>query len=152
MRRALLLLALVVVVPGSAQAATSFNDVENELMCDTCNVALPIAESTRADQERAQIRRLIAQGKSKQEILDIFAAEYGPNVLSRPTGGGSAITAWAVPAAIIAAAMIGVALLLPRWKRRRGGPGDDDPPASPLRELSPDDRERLERDLALYDL
>lgn len=151
MRRALLLLAILVVVPGTAQAATSFNDVENELMCDTCNVALPIAESTRADQERAQIRRLIAEGKSKQEILDIFAAEYGPNVLSRPTGGGTAIAAWAVPAAIIAAALIGVALLLPRWRRRRAASAADDAaPAGQL--LSQDDRERLERDLALYDL
>ncbi|MDX6665471.1 MAG: cytochrome c-type biosis protein CcmH, partial [Solirubrobacteraceae bacterium] len=77
--------ALLAVAPaGSAPAApAAFNDVETQLMCDTCNVALPIADSPRADQERAEIRRLIAQGKTKQQILDIFAAEYGPNVLAK---------------------------------------------------------------------
>ena len=53
-RRLLVLLALLAAAGAAppAQAATSFNDVENELMCDTCNVPLAIAESTRADQER----------------------------------------------------------------------------------------------------
>jgi cytochrome c-type biogenesis protein CcmH/NrfF len=149
---ALALALAATAAPAAPAAPASFNEVEAALMCDTCNVPLAIAESTRADQERAQIRRLIAQGKSKQEILDIFAAEYGPNVLAEPTGGGSAAVAWAVPAAIIAAALIGVALLLPRWRRRRRDAGDPaggedaDAPA-----LSPDDAERLERDLALYD-
>ncbi|MDX6665293.1 MAG: cytochrome c-type biosis protein CcmH [Solirubrobacteraceae bacterium] len=144
--------ALLAVAPaGSALGASaSFNDVEAQLMCDTCNVALPIAESTRADQERRQIRRLIAQGKTRQQILDIFAAEYGPNVLAKPTGGGSAVAAWAVPAVIIAVAIVSVALLLPRWRRRRRDDGDDGPSGGPP--LSPDDAERLERDLALYDL
>jgi len=149
---AVLLIALVSVAAASPvptfAASTSFTAVESELMCDTCNVALPIAESTRADQERAQIRRLIAQGKTKQQILDIFRAEYGPNVLARPTGGASAAAAWAVPAAILAGAVIAVALLLPRWRRRRG---PRDPPRAPEQRLSPDDAARLERDLALYD-
>lgn len=151
MRRVLaLLLVLGAAAPVPTLAApASFTEVESELMCDTCNVALPIAESTRADQERAQIRRLIAQGKTKQQILGIFRAEYGPNVLARPTGGGSAVAAWAVPAAILAAALLVVALLLPRWRRRRG---PRDPPAASQQRLSQDDEARLERDLALHDL
>jgi cytochrome c-type biogenesis protein CcmH/NrfF len=160
--RSLALAAVLVVLAAAASASpaagpprASFNDVEAALMCDTCNVPLNIAESTRADQERAAIRRLIAEGKTKQEILDVFEAEYGPNILAEPAGGGAAVVVWAVPAAILLVAVVAVALLLPRWKRRRrdgedsgGGAGPD---AGAVEPLSRDDAERLERDLALYD-
>jgi cytochrome c-type biogenesis protein CcmH len=137
-------------VPASA-ASADFNDVEAQLMCDTCNVPLNIAESTRADQERAQIRRLIAQGRTKQQILDTFVAEYGPNVLTDPTKAGGSPAVWAVPLAILLAAAIAVAMLLPRWRRRRlAAPGD--PQEGPGTPLSQDDEERLRRDLATYDL
>jgi cytochrome c-type biogenesis protein CcmH/NrfF len=146
-RLAAILLALAATASPALAAPADFNDVENELMCDTCNVPLDIAESTRADQERAQIRRLIAQGKSKQEILDTFVAEYGPNVLADPTKGGGSPAVWLVPLAILVAALIAVALLLPRWRRRRRAAPDL--PEGPS--LSKADEERLDRDLALYD-
>jgi cytochrome c-type biogenesis protein CcmH/NrfF len=80
MRRAVLaLLLLLALAPGAALAAqprASFNDVEDEVMCDTCNVPLNIAESARADQERAEIRRLIARGLTKQQILAELKATY----------------------------------------------------------------------------
>jgi cytochrome c-type biogenesis protein CcmH len=151
-RRALaIVLAALAAGPASAAAPRAdFNDVEAALMCDTCNVALPIAESERADQERRQVRRLIAAGKTKQEILDIFEAEYGPNILAEPKGDGTAVAVWAVPAAILLAAAITIVLLLPRWKRRRAAAREAGEPAAE-QPLSADDAERLERDLALYD-
>jgi cytochrome c-type biogenesis protein CcmH len=148
---ALLALAAVLAPAGPAAAAprASFNDVEDELMCDTCNVALDIAQSPRADQERRELRALIAQGLTKQQILDRFKAEYGPNVLAEPKGGGASVTVWAVPAAILAAAIVAIALALPRWRRRRAAPAAPDPEAA---ELSTADARRLEQDLARYDL
>jgi cytochrome c-type biogenesis protein CcmH/NrfF len=146
-RRAAALLILAGALIGAAPA-TTLNDVEDELMCDTCNVPLNIAQSPRADQERAEIRRLIAQGKTKQQILGIFKAEYGPNVLADPTGGGSATASWLVPAAAILAALALVALLLPRWRRNRRAMDADEAPAA---DLSPADADRLDRDLAFYD-
>ena len=150
-RFAVVLAVLAALAPATSAAAprASFNDVENQLMCDTCNVPLSIADSPRADQERREIRGLIAQGLTKQQILARFRAEYGPNVLARPEGGGAAVTVWAVPAGIVVAALIAVALLLPRWRRRRAvqaGPRDDAP------ELSATEARRLEQDLARYDL
>ena len=50
----LLALAPAAAPAGAAAPRASFNDVEDELMCDTCNVPLNIAESPRADQERAR--------------------------------------------------------------------------------------------------
>ena len=64
LRSALALCLLLAAFPGSALAAeprASFPDVEEEVMCDTCNVALYVAESPRADQLRREVRTLIAQ-------------------------------------------------------------------------------------------
>ena len=144
--------ALVVgLAPASATAAeprTTLNAVENELMCDTCKVPLSIAESPRADQEREQIRDLIAQGKTKQQILDVFVEQYGPSVLAVPKSGGASVTVWAVPAGVVVAVAIGLLLMLPRWRRRR----PSGLPAAAAPELGSDDAQRLERDLARYDL
>lgn len=140
---------LAVAAPGAHAASADFNEVEAALMCDTCNVPLNIAESTRADQERRQIRRLIAEGKTKQQILDIFKAEYGPNVLADPSKGGGTPAVWLIPLAILLAALASLAILLPRWRRRRREQPDQ-PRAQAA--LSSEDEQRLERDLALYDL
>ncbi len=158
MRRAAALLVLLLALApaaapaGAAAPRASFNDVEDELMCDTCNVPLDIAESPRADQERRELRTLIGQGLTKQEILDRFRAEYGPNILAEPDGGGAAVTVWAVPAGIIAAAVIAIVLLLPRWRRRRGGPAGGSGPTAPTAALDPAEARRLDQDLARYDL
>jgi cytochrome c-type biogenesis protein CcmH/NrfF len=159
-RAALLLFALLVlagapaVAPTGALAATprtTLNDVEDELMCDTCNVPLAIAESARADQEREEIRTLIAKGYTKQQILDTFEREYGPKVLAVPKSGGASISVWAVPAGAIVAIALALLFVLPRWRRRPpGGPPPGGDRGAP--ELDTADAERLERDLAAYDL
>lgn len=153
MRRALTIaVAVLALAPATPalSAPANFNEVEAELMCDTCNVPLNIAESTRADQQRAQIRRLIAEGKTKQEIIDAFVAEYGPGVLADPSKGGGSSAVWAVPLAILLAAAASVAVLLPRWRRsRREAP--ETPSNGAGQPLSDEDAARLERDLALYE-
>jgi cytochrome c-type biogenesis protein CcmH len=151
--RALTLAVLVVLAlaPGAAPAAqprTSFNDVEDEVMCDTCNVPLNIAESDRADQERAVIRKLIAQGLTKDEIKARLKAQYGPAILATPEDSGFSLAAWWVPVAVVAALVALLVALLPRW--RRAPP----PPPAARREpaLSAAEARRLDEDLAKYDL
>jgi cytochrome c-type biogenesis protein CcmH len=148
----LLLVALLALAPATAVAATprtSFNDVEDEVMCDTCNVPLNVADSERADQERAVIRKLIAQGLTKQQIKDELAARYGPNILATPQDRGFTLAVWWVPVAAVVAVLGLIAALLPRWRRRPPGGGSGAPRA---RELSAVDAQRLEEDLARYDV
>ena len=51
-------------LPAGAAAVTQY-EIETQVMCDTCNVPLYIAESPRADQLRREIRTLIAQGQDE---------------------------------------------------------------------------------------
>jgi cytochrome c-type biogenesis protein CcmH len=151
MRIALLVgLLLALATPGALAAAprASFNDVEDEVMCDTCNVPLNIAESPRADQERQVIRRLIAQGLTKDEIKAELKARYGPGILATPAGSGFSLAVWIVPVAVVGAVAALGLLLVPRWRRSRAAGA----PAAAAAPLSATDARRLDEDLARYDL
>ena len=157
-----LLLALLLALPAAAQTphggagggapthSASFNDVEGALMCDTCNVPLAVADSPRADQERREIKRLIAQGLTRQQILDRFKAEYGADVLALPQGHGFSLAVYVVPAAVVLGLVALLAVVLPRWRRRPRG--DAATPEGGGQTLSLADRRRLEEDLTRYDV
>jgi cytochrome c-type biogenesis protein CcmH len=146
------LLAVVALLPATALAAqprASFNDIEDEVMCDTCNVPLNVAESDRADQERKVIRDLIAKGLTKEQIKAELKSRYGPSILATPEDRGFSLAVWWVPVAAVVAVLVLIAVLLSRWRR----PPDDggDAPSSG-RELSVGEARRLEEDLARYDV
>lgn len=147
-RRALLAAVAGLLLAAAPASAASFNDIEDEVMCVSCNVPLNIAESPQAEQERDELRKLVAQGLSKQQIKDELVRIYGPNVLAEPKGDGFDLFAWIVP---IGAALGLIALglvLLPRWRRSRAAAaadedaGDDGPP------IDPADAARVDADMA----
>jgi cytochrome c-type biogenesis protein CcmH len=151
--RALLVavLALALAAPAAALAAeprASLTDIEDEVMCLECGTALNVSNSEVADQEREFIAKLIAEGKTKQEVKDALVAEYGPRVLAEPSDDGFELTAWLVPVLAAAAALALVALTARRWRRTR--PADDGEPAGGAR-LDPDDARRLDAELAAFD-
>jgi cytochrome c-type biogenesis protein CcmH len=155
MRAAVLaLLLLLALAPGAlaAQPKASFNDVEDEVMCDTCNVPLNIADSDRAEQERQIIRKLIAQGLTKEQIKDRLKAQYGPGILASPQDSGFSLAAWWVPVAVVLALLALIAALLPRWRRRDPPDGGADGGGDSGRELTASEARRLEQDLARYDV
>ena len=149
MRRAALLaaLALALASPARALAApASLVDIEDEVMCTSCNVALNIAESPQADRQRAFIRGLIAQGLDKEQIKAALVAEYGEEVLALPKSDGFGLTAYAIPVGLLALLVGGLVLLLPSW-RRRSPKAIGDAAVAPL---SDDDARRLDEDLHRY--
>jgi cytochrome c-type biogenesis protein CcmH len=139
------LLALVVVSPAFGKAA-SFADVEDEVICVSCNVALNIAESPQADAERRYIRQLIAKGYDKEQVKRSLVDVYGDNVLALPKSEGINWAAYLVPIALFAALVVALGLGLRRWRRREPPAGGAQAP-----ELSADDAARLDADLALFD-
>ena len=149
--RTLLALVLALLLAPAALAAepkTTLPDVEDEVMCVECGTALNVSTSPVADREREFIRRRIAEGKSKPAIKAALVEEYGPKVLAVPEGGGFDVAAWLVPGLLSLIALLGVGVAALRWRGRREedpDEGDDGP------ELDPDDRRRLDADLAAYD-
>ncbi|MGC1853362.1 MAG: cytochrome c-type biogenesis protein CcmH [Solirubrobacterales bacterium] len=153
MRRASFLMALMLLALASptfaASPQTSISDVEDEVMCPICGTLLELAESPQAQRQRVLIKRLIAEGRDKEEIKDVLVAQYGRGVLALPGGSGFDLSAYLVPAIAFAMAVIALALGLRRWRGGAQPPGPDDSAANGPRS---EDAERLEADLARYDL
>jgi cytochrome c-type biogenesis protein CcmH len=145
----LIVLALLAVAAHSAAAApqTSLPDIEDEVMCPICGTLLELSESPQAQRERVFISRQIAAGRTKAEIKDALVAEYGREVLALPRGSGFELSAYLVPAVAFAIAATALAIGVGRW-RRSGRERSPDSRAGPQGE----DAERLQRDLARYDL
>ena len=147
------LLAVVLAVPASmasaAEQRASLAEIEKQVMCPVCGTLLQLAESPQAQREKAFVKRLIAEGKTEDQIKDALVAEYGEEVLALPPDSGFSLSAYLVP--IIAFLIAAVALAIGVWRwRRAGGPKDGGTPrpAGP----SGDDADRLDADLARYDL
>ena len=148
MKLALGLLLALLLAPAAlaAEPRTTLPDVEDEVMCVECGTALNVSTSPVADREREFIRRRIAEGKGKAEIKAALVREYGPKVLAVPEGGGFDVAAWLVPGLLCLVALLGVGVAALRWRGRRDGEGEADGT-----ELDPDDRRRLDADLAAFD-
>jgi cytochrome c-type biogenesis protein CcmH/NrfF len=147
-------LAAVFLLIGAPAAAAreeqaDLADISDEVMCVVCGVPLELAqEAPQAEAERNFIRKLIAAGETKDEIKDALVAEYGEQVLAVPGDEGFDLAAWVVPGLAFLLAAGGIALALHRW---RGDSGDADPPESGP-EPRAEDAERLEADMARYEL
>jgi cytochrome c-type biogenesis protein CcmH len=143
------ILALAVLAPAAAaEPRASLTEIEKQVMCPVCGTLLQLAESPQAQRERAFIERQIDEGRSEEQIKDALVAEYGDEVLALPPDSGFSLSAYVVPIVAFLIAAIALVLGVRRW-RRAGGPKDGGTPrAGP----SGDDAERLDADLARYDL
>jgi cytochrome c-type biogenesis protein CcmH len=141
---------LALAPPAAAvQPKTTLPAIEQQVMCPICGTLLELANSPQADRERAYIRRLIARGKSEQQIKDALVRQYGATVLATPPASGFDLSAYLVPAIAVAVAALAIGLGVWRWRRqsRRGPPSG---PAGPRPKES--ETERLDTDLARYEL
>ena len=139
--------ALLIAAPGLAETPrTSLPDVEDEVMCPICGTLLEHSQAPQADRERALIRRLIDQGRTKEEIKDELVAEYGDQVLAVPEGGGFDLFAWLVPGVVLVFAAGGVVYGLRRALREAAMRRAEPEP------LNPADAVRLDSDLDKHEL
>ena len=154
---ATLLAALALLAAPAAAGAcprASLPDIEDEVMCPVCGTALNVSESPQAARERAFIRDRIAHCETKGQIKKDLVAQYGANVLALPHESGFNLAVYLVPIAAVLAALAGLAVALPRWRRRRPVAAPDAPAARGSGEggLPAADARRLDEDLARYDL
>lgn len=149
MRAALVGMAILAALAAPAAAAeqrASLTEIEKQVMCPVCGTLLQLAESPQAQREKVFIKRLIAEGKSEDEIKDALVAEYGDEVLALPQGSGFSLSAYVVPIVAFLVAAVALAIGVMRWRRSgRDGPATPQPPR-------PEDADRLDADLARYDL
>jgi len=139
-------LALALAGPAAAADPPTLADLEDELICPTCDTTLEMSSSPIADRMRAFIRERIAAGDSKQEIKDELVAQFGEGVLAAPPKRGFNLLAWLLPLAGLLLAATVVTLGARRWLASRpDGPAEADAGLDPALE------QRLDDELARFD-
>lgn len=146
---ALLAVAVAAPLAHAADPQTTLPAMEQQVMCVVCRTPLSVANGPQADAERRQIRELIAEGRSQQQIKDALVAQYGERVLALPRDDGFNLAVYLVPIAAVALALALLALALPRWRRHARVRAAA--PAAAVPALSAEDAQRLDEDLARHD-
>ncbi|MFQ5663918.1 MAG: cytochrome c-type biogenesis protein CcmH [Terriglobia bacterium] len=100
-----------------AGSPPTVEEVTSNLVC-TCGCDNMIVRSCTcgaAEQIRADVGNLIAQGLTKEQIWARYVAQYGQKVLASPTTRGFDLAAWLLPfvATFLAGGLL--ILLLRRW-------------------------------------
>ena len=127
-------LALWVGVSHAQAPAGSYDEEEAQaidqmLMCPVCPAeSIDQAQVPLAKQMRQRVRELLAEGATRQEVLDYFADRYGQDVLASPPKSGVNLLAWALPIAGLLAALVAVLLVLRAMKGRNGDAGGETGP------------------------
>ena len=87
--------------------------IDRMIMCPVCPAeTIDQAQVEISFQMRGVIREMLAEGKSREEILDYFVDRYGPDILAAPPKTGANLLAWILPIAGVAAGLGGVFLVI----------------------------------------
>lgn len=125
-------MALLITATAAAGAATTaladpalearVQRISAELRCLVCqNQTIADSNADLAVDLRRQVRLMLQQGQSEQQIIDFMTARYGDFVLYRPPVKSTTALLWFGPAALL---VLGVAVLLITLRRRSRLPAD----------------------------
>ena len=148
---ALAAIVLAVAAPAAAQQPATLADLEDEVICPTCNTTLELSSSPVADRMRAFIRGRIAAGDSKEEIKEQLVAEFGEGVLAAPPREGFNLLAWLLPVAGALGAALALAFAARRWRQGATAPVAADPHANGRAPLDPTLERRVDDELARFE-
>jgi cytochrome c-type biogenesis protein CcmH len=144
----LAVVALMLAAPAlGSNAHPTQSELETELVCPVCHETLDESTAPVAQDMKALIRKRIAQGWTKQQILDEMVANFGPGVLTTPATHGFDLIAWVLP---IGGALVGALLLAGgAWYWSRGRARPESSPTEPA--LDPEVERRIDEELARFD-
>lgn len=115
-----LLCSLLMLSLQSPAIAFMWQDVAEELMSPACpGRTLLNCTSGQAEQWRELIRQKIAQGETKEQIIQHFVTIRGEEILAAPPKQGFALTAWLLPVFMIVNGIGLIVALTYRWVRNR---------------------------------
>ncbi len=130
-------LAAILLLPAIALAidtGKAFDDPElqaryeniiEEVRCLKCqNQSIKDSNAFLADDLRREIRRMLSEGMTDQEIYDFLVERYGDFALYRPRFEGKTLVLWLAPALLLLA---GALMIVNIVRRRMAMPIDDEP-------------------------
>ena len=104
-----------------------YEKILDEVRCLKCqNQTIKDSNAFLAGDLRREIRRMITDGMTDEQIFDFLVDRYGEFALYRPRASGKTLILWLAPALLLIG---GAFVLLQIVRRRMALPIDDDPAA-----------------------
>ena len=109
---------LLAAAPPDPQALEQeARQIETMLIAPCCwNQQVSLHQSPAADEIKANIRRLLAQNVTRQQILDAYVAEYGDRILAEPPARGFSAALYVLPWVFLAGSIGLVVTVVRRWR------------------------------------
>ncbi len=109
----------------SAEQETRFHELAAQLRCLVCqNQSLADSNADLARDLRAELYRQVADGKSRENILDFMTRRYGEFILYKPRLSRHTLLLWLAPFALLATGLVALA-----WFSRRRNEIKSRPPS-----------------------
>ncbi len=142
------LVTMWIAAPANAQGPNiedEVNRIAKGLYCPVCpNTPLDVCNTQACIDWRADIKKLVQEGKTEQQIRDAFVARYGPQVLGAPPAEGFNWLAYILPVIGIGLGAAVAWITLRAWLVGRAAPGTA-PASAP--EIPKEYAERIEKEL-----
>jgi cytochrome c-type biogenesis protein CcmH len=123
--------------------------LEAKLMAPCCWAQqVSLHQSPAADDIKQNIRRLLAEGKTSEQILDIYVAEYGDRILAEPPARGFSRLIYVAPWVFLVASLGLVVVVIRRLRAVSPAPSRAEKVAAPPSE---DEAERIDEELRNMD-
>ena len=125
------------------------NKIETELIAPCCMVQpVSIHSSPIARKIKVDIRKMLATGKTRQEILDHYVEKYGLEIMSSPPQTGFyRLSVW-MPVIFLLLGLAVVAVIIKMWAGYRPKGLPDSPAAGPVdHDIDEERSKRIEREL-----
>lgn len=134
--------------PVREVTADEVNRLSRMLYCPVCeNVPLDVCGTAACARWRAQVRTLLEQGKTEDEVINYFVEQFGQSVVGTPQDPTLKFLSWAVPLAAVVIGVVVAGYALVRWRSLSApehlAAADD----ADLAGVDDDYRKRLEREL-----
>ena len=147
-----LLLAPYALSPALAQEPDfdAVNEVAQKLNCPTCSgINLADCRTQTCAQWKDQIKDLLAEGYTADEVVDYFATQYGTQVLQEPPKTGFTLMLWTLPFIMILLGAVLLFFTMRQWSGPKSGEAVATPaPAGPSK-VSDDYLSQVDKDLGL---
>ena len=93
------------------------NAIAEQLYCPVCdNIPLDVCGTQACADWRDEIRRMLEQGHTEEEIKTYFADRYGRRVLATPDARGIDIVVWVLPPAGVLVGVVILVVVLRVWR------------------------------------
>jgi hypothetical protein len=136
----------VIIAPAGAQQVSDRAKqvgMKIKCMCGACDMAAGICShpggafsgpcQAWALPALREVDGLLAQGKTEQQIIDSFVAQYGPIIYAEPPKSGFSLVAWVMPTVYLVVGALVVIFMISRWlKRPAPKSASGGPPPKPI--------------------